>query len=152
MSKNFLFRFLVAAGLLGAAVLWLLAALKVLDPFNWLWTVVVLAGAWGVAFLFRGMFSKGNTVLKKWNIFAGAGLAVIAIIALILALAVVNLTAQLVIAIIATAFAAAILLGVVFTGGKKWDQGDNQKVGYKNYYQRKEEEEKAAKKAEQDDE
>jgi hypothetical protein len=38
--------------------------------------------------------------------------------------------------------AAGIVLGIIGTGGKKWDTADNQKVGYKNYHQRKAEEEK----------
>lgn len=141
MNKKFLFRFLLAAGLLAAAVLWLLAILNVIPEFSWTWTVVVLAGVWGIAFLLNGMFSKNNVVAKKWNIFAGAGLLVLAVIALILALAITDLTAQLVIAIVATALAAAILVGVLVTGGRKWDSGDNQNAGYKNYYERKKDEE-----------
>ena len=38
--------------------------------------------------------------------------------------------------------ALAIVLGIIGTGGKKWDTADNQKAGYKNYHQIKEEEEK----------
>ena len=34
----------------------------------------------------------------------------------------------------------------LITGGKKWDEGDNHKVGYKNYYQRKAEEERQTEK------
>ena len=41
-----------------------------------------------------------------------------------------------------------LVLGILITGGKKWDEGDNHKAGYKNYYQRKEEEEKAKRKEE----
>ena len=44
---------------------------------------------------------------------------------------------------------AGIVLGVLVTGGKKWDEGDNQKVGYKTYRERKAEEEK--KKQEEED-
>jgi len=41
---------------------------------------------------------------------------------------------------------AGLLIGLLVSGGKKYDTADNQKVGYKNYYQRKKEaEEKAAK-------
>ena len=53
---------------------------------------------------------------------------------------------NLVIPIIAVVVTVALLLGFVAVGGKKWDQGDNQNVGYKNYYQRKAEEEKLAEK------
>ena len=53
-----------------------------------------------------------------------------------------------VIPIIALVAAVGLLLTILFTGGKKWDEGDNQKVGYKNYYERKAEEEKQAEKEE----
>ena len=52
--------------------------------------------------------------------------------------------------IIAIVVTVALLLGFVAVGGKKWDQGDNQNVGYKNYYQRKAEEEKKAKEDKKD--
>jgi hypothetical protein len=44
--------------------------------------------------------------------------------------------------IICVMAALAIVLGIIVTGGKKWDTADNQKAGYKNYHQRKAEEEK----------
>ena len=50
--------------------------------------------------------------------------------------------------IIAVIIALAGVLSVLSTGGKKWDEGDNQKVGYKDYRTRKAEEE--ARKAEEE--
>ena len=49
---------------------------------------------------------------------------------------------ELVLPIIAIIVTVALLIGVIATGGKSSDTGDNQKAGYKNYYQRKAEEEK----------
>ena len=50
--------------------------------------------------------------------------------------------------VIAVIVAVAGVLSVLATGGKKWDEGDNQKVGYKDYRARKAEEE--ARKAEEE--
>ena len=62
-----------------------------------------------------------------------------AALCLIFALA---LPENLILPIILVVLAAMLVLGVLITGGKKWDEGDNHKAGYKNYYQRKAEEEK----------
>jgi len=43
--------------------------------------------------------------------------------------------------------ALALFAGLFISGGKKWDLADNEKEGYKNYYERKAEEEQ--KKAEE---
>jgi uncharacterized membrane protein YesL len=40
-------------------------------------------------------------------------------------------------------FKQALLLGFVAIGGKKWDEGDNQKEGYKTYRERKAEEQQS---------
>lgn len=151
MNKNFLFKFIMALGVLAAAVMWLLVALEVIPQFKWAWTVVIIAGSWGLAFLLKG-FSRNNAAIKKMNVFVGVALLTLAVIALIIALAVINVTGQLVFAIAATALAFALVVGILVTGGKKWDSGDNQKVGYKNYHQRKAEEEKAKAKENSDEE
>ena len=43
--------------------------------------------------------------------------------------------------IIAIVAAFAIVISLIATGGKKWDEGDNTQVGYKDYRTRKKEEE-----------
>ena len=50
---------------------------------------------------------------------------------------------KLIMPIIAVVITVALLLGFLAIGGKKWDEGDNQKPGYKTYRERKAEEEQA---------
>ena len=85
------------------------------------------------------MFGKTAGPLKKLWIFFGAAFLVVAVITLACEIA---MPSKIVMPIIAIVLAVALLLGFIAVGGKKWDAGDNQKVGYKNYYQRKAEEER----------
>ena len=133
MNKRFLFGFIIGAAALAAAVLWLLSVL-VPDTFGW------FSGGWAVVLL-KGVCVKESGVLKKLSILIGAGLLIICFIQLAVELA---LPKNAIAPIITVIVVAALLLGYVVVGGKKWDSGDNQKVGYKNYYQRKAEEEKKA--------
>lgn len=143
MNKRFLFGFIIGAAALAAAVLWLLSVL-VPDTFGWFsggWAVVLISGVAGLAFVLKGVCVKESGVLKKLSILIGAGLLIICFIQLAVELA---LPKNAIAPIITVIVVAALLLGYVVVGGKKWDSGDNQKVGYKNYYQRKAEEEKKA--------
>lgn len=150
MSKNFVFRLVLGLVAVVAAVLWLLSVVME-ETFGWFslgWAVVIIAGACGIAFVFRGLLGKTVALpLKKLNIYFGAGFILMAIIALIGELAMDN---KLILPIIAVVVTCALLLGYVAVGGKKWDGGDNQKAGYKNYYERKAEEEKNADKENKD--
>lgn len=144
MNKNFLFSFLIALSVLAAAILWILSVtVEAFGFFSWSWAVVIVAGGFGLAFLIKAVFTRNNPAVKKLYIFAAALFAVIAVAALVVASVIPD---NIVFPIIAVIAAAALLLGVLVTGGRKWDTGDNQKVGYKNYYQRKAEEEKQAQK------
>ena len=127
MSKHFFTKLLLALAWLAAAVLWLLSVILPdrFGFFNLNWAIVIVCGTGGLALLLRGTFSGKTGVLKKGDLFLGAGLLVIAVIV-----------------------AVAGVLSVRATGGKKWDEGDNQKVGYKDYRARKAEEE--ARKAEEE--
>lgn len=141
MNKNFLFYVLLCLAFVAAAVLWLL---KVLLPdtfgfFSFSWAVVILAGVGGVGFLLKGLFEKNVGLLKKLQVFFGAGLILLAVVSLIFALALPKNIIWPVVAVIAS---MALLLSIFAVGGKKWDQGDNKKAGYKDYYARKKEEEK----------
>ena len=131
MSRKFFVKFLVVLAFLAAAVLWLLSVLvpDTFGFFNLNWAVALFAGVGGLAFLFNGFAEKNSVTLKKMNIILGACLLVIAAVCIAFALA---LPKNLVWPIIAVILAAA--------GGKKWDEGDNHKAGYKNYYERKKEE------------
>ncbi len=141
MSKKFLFGLIVCLLIVAIAVLWLLSALGV-EEMKWFtlgWAATIAAGVLGVAFVGRGLFGKTAGPLKKLWIFFGAAFLVVAVITLACEIA---MPSKIVMPIIAIVLAVALLLGFIAVGGKKWDAGDNQKVGYKNYYQRKAEEER----------
>lgn len=144
MSKNFIYKFCCYLLILIAPILWLL---KVIFPaqFGWynlsLCVGIVTAGI-GLMIILKQLLSKGNTVLKKFNIFVGGGLGIISVFCFVSAFA---LPKNIIAPIICIIVAACLMLGLLATGAKKWDEGDNNKVGYKNYYQRKAEEEKKEK-------
>ena len=142
MSKKFLIRLLVGLSFLAAAVLFLLSELmpEKFGGFNLSWAGVIFAGVCGLCFLLGGLTAKNSTQLRKLYVLIGTILLVITVLLLSFAIA---LPDNLVLPICLVVAAAGLVLGLLFTGGKKWDEGDNQKVGYKNYYQRKKEEEDA---------
>ena len=141
MSKKLFVRLLVALSFLAAAVFYLLSVLvpETFGGFNLAWAGVIFAGVSGLALLFSAIGTKNSTQLKKMQIFLSAGLLVVAALCLVFALA---LPENLWLPIVLVVLAVMLVLSVLITGGKKWDEGDNHKVGYKNYYQRKAEEEK----------
>ncbi len=141
MNRKFLTRSLAALALVAAAVLYLLSVCipDTFGFFNLAWAGMIVAGAWGIILLLDGIFEKNVSVVKKFKIFGGAILIVGGVICAVFACL---LPENLVVPIIILVAAVAILLGIVATGGKKWDEGDNQKVGYENYHQRKEREDR----------
>lgn len=147
MSKKLLFKVAVGLVFLAAAVVWLLSVLMPDRFANWnlSWVIAAVCGALGVLFIMKGLFGKTVNIAKKFNILVGAALFVAAVLALVGTF----IESNLVLPIIAVIVAVAALLCVLAVGGKKWDEGDNKKVGYKNYYQRKEEEEKERRKNEE---
>jgi hypothetical protein len=98
--------------------------------------VAAICCIWGVAFVARGLFSKNVHVAKKSNILLGAILLIIATVQLVNVFAIKESVIFPIVAIILT---GALVLGVLAVGGKKWDQGDNRKAGYKSYHDRKKE-------------
>ena len=151
MSKKFLFVFVIALAFLAAAVLWLLSAVPadnpVLADFKPQWAIVIVAGVCAVAFIFRAFFEKSALVpMKKLYVIIGAGLIVVCVFMVISIYA--WQTDKIIAPIIGVIAALALVLMVLASGGKKWDQADNKNVGYKNYHQRKAEEEEQRKKEE----
>lgn len=141
MSKNFIFKLLIALIILAAPVLWLLS-LIIPDTFGWFnlsYAVAMVSASIAVLLLLRGVFKKDNVLYKKANIWLGIGLLVITLFSITTAIAIPN---NWIAPIICILVGIGIVLGIIGTGGKKWDTADNQKVGYKNYHQRKAEEEK----------
>lgn len=141
MSKNFLFKLLIGLIILAGPVLWLLS-LIISDTFGWFnlsYAVALVSGGVGLLLLLKGVFKKDNVIFKKANIWLGMGLLVVTLFSIASAIALPDNWIAPIICIMA---ALAIVLGIIGTGGKKWDTADNQKAGYKNYHQRKAEEEK----------
>ncbi len=141
MSKNFIFKLCCCLLILAAPVLWLL---KVLWPVQFGWFNLSLAVGFvtagiGLLIILKQLLSKGSALFKKFNIFVAGGLLIIALFCFVSAFA---LPKNVIAPIVCIILAACLLLGLLATAGKKWDEGDNQKVGYKNYHQRKAEEEK----------
>lgn len=144
MSKKLLFKVAIGLVFVAAAVIWLLSVLipEKFSDLNLSWVIAIASGIIGVLFILRGLFSKTVSMAKKFYILFGA----VCIIAAVLALVGTFIDGNIVLPVIAVILSVAALLCVLAVGGKKWDEGDNEKVGYKNYYQRKAEEEKQAKK------
>lgn len=147
MSKKIFVRLLVALSFLVAAVFFFLSVLEV-EPFTEFsasWAGVIFAGVSGIALLFNAIGTKNSVTLKKLNVALSAVLLAVALVCLVSALA---LPQNWILPLILILVGVMLVLGILITGGKKWDEGDNHKAGYKNYYQRKAEEEKAKRKEE----
>ena len=148
MDKRFFSRILIVLGVVAVLVLWLLKELPATaGMFGWYslaWAATIFAGVVGAKFILDGVFmgSKG-VISRKFSILLGAACLVVALLSLT---AEIFIADNIVIPIIAIIVAAAIFLGILVTGGRKWDAGDNQRVGYKNYHQRKAEAEKSERK------
>ena len=136
-----MFKLLIGLLILAAPVLWLLSIIWT-DTFGWFnasYAVAMLSAGVGALLLLRGVFKKDNIVYKKANIWLGIGLLIVTLFSIASAIA---LPDNWIAPIICILVALGIVLGIIGTGGKKWDTADNQKAGYKNYHQRKAEEEK----------
>ncbi len=144
MQKRYGFGIVNLAILVFALILWVVDVAAEIAGLNFAWIAFIATAAWSVSFFARIFFEKQIELKKSWAILAGVFL-VTAAGCLIGALA---LKGKLVLPSICLAAAVAALFGSVALGGKKWDEGDNQKPEYKNYYERKAEAE-AQKKAEQ---
>ena len=140
MSKNLLFKVLVALCFVAAAVLWILSAADII-AINMSWAIAVFAFVLGALFIGKGLFSRNVGTFKKLNILFGA----VFVVAGVLALVGTFIEESLVLPIIALIVTLAVLLCILATGGRKWDQGDNDNAGYKNYWQRKKEKEEQEK-------
>ena len=141
MSRNLIYKLLGGLVVLAAAVLWILS-LTVPETFGFFslaWAGVLLCGGIGLIFLLNGIFQQNISTIKKLKIWFGVGLLVSALLCLVSAIAIPD---SLVIPIIAVIVAIGFIITILATGGKKWDEGDNHKAGYKNYFERKKEEEK----------
>ena len=151
MRKRFLSKFLFLAGFLVAAVLWVVSAalpdgsylFSEKYPFNFSWFALISCAGVFLCFLVRGfsggIYKENRVPFKKFNfLLAGA----VAVACVFLVVNIFALKSNLVVPIIVLIAVVAVVLGFLMTGGKKWDQADNQKPGYKTYAQREAEKEK----------
>ncbi len=141
MSRNMLYKLLGALIVLVAAVLWLLSVVvpESFGFFNLAWAGVIICGGLGLIMLLQGSFQQNVSTIKKLKIWFGVALLICAIACLVSAIAI---PSSIVLPIIAIVVAFGLVITIFATGGAKWDEGDNHKVGYKNYHERKAEEEK----------
>ena len=133
MSKNLLFKVLVTLCFVAAAVLWILSAADII-AINMSWAIAVFAFVLGALFIGKGLFSRNVGTFKKLKLVGTF------------------IEESLVLPIIALIVTLAVLLCILATGGRKWDQGDNDNAGYKNYWQRKKEKEEQEKNRDDKDE
>jgi len=151
MSKKFLGGFIVLLIALVVIVCWILYLIPVAG-FDWFNTSValgIICATLGLVLTF-GAFTKDLVPLKKLKAFFGIVIFAVGVILLILGFALVSetLLIKILLPVILGVVVLGILIGYIVTGGKKFDTGDNQVAGYKNYRQRKAEEEKLEKKNE----
>ena len=151
MSKGIFTKLLFFTGFLAAAVIWLIKVIlpddSFLSGYNWSWAALIACAGVFLCFLLRGLFGgkykSVNVTYKKFNLLLAAAAGVI-IVLLIVNLAVIK--DKLALPLIALVVAVALVLMILVTGGKKWDQADNQKPGYKTYAEREAEKEKQERK------
>ena len=130
MSKKILVRLLVALSFLVAAVFFFLSVLEV-EPFTEFsasWAGVIFAGVSGIALLFNAIGTKNSVTLKKLNVALSAVLLAVALVCLVSALA---LPQNWILPLILILVGVMLVLGILITGGKKWDEGDNHKAATK---------------------
>jgi hypothetical protein len=152
MDKKILSRIFIPFVLVVLAGLWAAKVIianyypshnEILGWYSLNWAVTIFLTAVGVHYLLCGIFMRSKGVIaRRMTIIAGSVMLALALINLTFAIA---LPHNIIAPIIAIIMTLGLFIGILVTGGRKWDGGDNQNIGYKNYHQRKAEEEKAEK-------
>lgn len=140
MSKSFFLKFGFILLFIVVAGLWLASIIQpeLFGAFNIQWAIVIVAGGAGLFYLLRA-FGKNLVAFKKFYVIVGTVLIGVAILVLINIFAIED---AVVIPILAILACVGMLVMLLVTGGKKWDQADNKNVGYKDYAHRKAEAER----------
>ena len=138
MGRNIIYKLIGAFIFVIASVLWILSLTvpETFGFFNLAWAGLLICGGFGLILLVQGCIQKDNSTHKKLKIWFGVALLVCAALCLVSAVAIPK---SLVLPIISIVVAVGLVITILATGGSKWDEGDNHKIGYKNYHQRKEE-------------
>lgn len=140
MKKSMIFSLINAFAFFVCAILWVLS-LVLPAEFKWFnlgYGIALVCAVIGITFVF-GASKRLDLMDRKAKITLAVIFWVIAVIALAFAIA---LPVSFVPALVCLVIAIGVVIGVFVTGGEKWDKGDNQQEGYKNYYERKAEQEK----------
>ena len=141
MNKNIIFKVLVCVLFLTVSILWLLSAVMP-DTFgglNLAWLIAIFAFGMGILFIGKGVLTKDLISIRKFYVFLGVIFVVAGVCALI---GTVIKSVAIALPVVALVLSAGLLISTLFVQGKKWDAGDNQEPGYKNYWERKAEKEK----------
>lgn len=141
MNKNIIFKVLVGVLFLAVSVLWLLSAVlpDTFGGLNFAWLIAIFAFGMGVLFIGRGILIKELVSVKKFYVFLGVLFLVAGVCALI---GTFIPSVAIALPVVAIVLSSGLLISTLFVQGKKWDAGDNQDPGYKNYWERKAEKEK----------
>ncbi|MGN0807632.1 MAG: hypothetical protein ACI4MN_04195 [Candidatus Coproplasma sp.] len=141
MNKNIIFKVLVCVLFVAVSVLWLLSAVlpDAFGGLNLAWLIAIFAFGMGLIFIGRGILDKDLISIRKFYILLGVLFLVASVCALI---GTFIPSAEIALPIVAVVISAGLLISTLFVRGKKWDAGDNQEPGYKNYWERKAEQEK----------
>lgn len=141
MNKNIIFKVLVGFLFLVVSILWLLSAVlpETFGGLNLAWLIAIFAFGMGALFIGRGILSKNLISVRKFYVFLGVLFLVSGVCALI---GTFIPSVEIALPVVALVLSLGILISTLFVQGKKWDAGDNQEPGYKNYWERKAEKEK----------
>ena len=127
-----------------ASVLWMLSSMGHFDGFCGRVAAAIISGTWGLVFLLQAVMVKNlPTPLKKMRAFIAIGLFVIAVLMII---AIFGWDDDIILPVIAVIVSVGLLIVVLAVKGEKWDMGDNQRAGYKTFFERKAEQEALEKK------
>ena len=136
MNKKIIFTAVNVVGLLIASLFWLLSEV-VPESFGWYnfsYAITIIFAVFGTSFILKGVIWEDSITTKKANILFGAILLLVAVIALPVAIAV---PTNVIPPLVCVTIALIAFISIIATAGKKWDEGDNEKAGYRNYYERK---------------
>ena len=136
MKNNLIFTAVNVGGVLVASVLWLLSTVApdIFGWYNFSFAVAIVFAVLGISFIIKGATVNERVTSKKANFALGVILLVVAIVALPFAIAI---PTNVVPPLVCITIALVAFITIIATKGKKWDMGDNEKEGYKNYYERR---------------
>jgi len=143
MSRRLGYNLIIGLAFVLALVLWIVSI--AVDDFGFTlnWGVLIVAGTAGLCFILRGIFGGSENVVKKLRIMFGSVLLALAFLSIVWELGIENDTlSRLVLPVVSLILVIGLIIGMLAVGARRWDHGDNQSAGYKNFHQRKVEKEK----------